>query len=97
LEGTKILETTISLFYNIHENYFVNEDGDVIDDSIYEIVSPDYLYLFYQGGEDMYVPHQTMKGVVVELFFPTDCDACVNFDCEQNPFYEWNYEEDDYE
>jgi len=77
----------ITLFYDVHMNYFIDEDGEVVY-SIYEHVTPDALYLFYLNQHDMYFPHNTIAGMGVELVYPTDCYACVNFDCSENPYYE---------
>jgi hypothetical protein len=91
------IDDVISLYYDIHYNHFVDEDGQEID-FIFGFVTPDDLYLFHHNKESMCVPHPMLRGVIVELVYPDGCDICENYDCDMNPYFEgYSDEEDEYE
>ena len=76
---------SVVLFYDIHNNYFIDEDGEIVYE-ISEIANANDRYLFRQNGQDMYMRHRTQKDVDVELVYPTECEACFDFDCPDNPY-----------
>ena len=71
---------TVGLFYDPRINRFEDEDGFIVW-SIFEIVTPNDIYLFRHNQEYMLVPHRQFKDVGVELFYPEagDCDYCANY------------------
>lgn len=64
-------EYTIGLFYVKEWNVFMDE-GSFIVWNIFEIITPNDLFLFKKHKECMLIPHCTEPGVVVELFWPDD-------------------------
>ena len=70
-------EDAIGLFYVKEWNVFQDEDGFIVW-NIFEIISPNDLFLFKKNKEYMLVPHSTIPGVLVELFWPDDDDGDYN-------------------
>lgn len=66
-------QRVIGLFYDVLKNVFIDEDGFEIH-NIYEIISPNMVYLFRHHQEYMIVHHRNLPGVVCELFWPDDGD-----------------------
>ena len=79
LDYTK-LEDTVALFYNPLINRFMDEDGEVVF-SIFDLVTPNDVYLFRHYQKDIIVPHRQLKNVGVELIYPGegDCECCANY------------------
>ena len=66
--------------YDADTNTFVDEDWTIIWD-IFRIVTPNDVYLLKQTQTTLIVPHRTLKGTGVELYYrPEDggCDFCVH-------------------
>lgn len=63
----------VSLFYDIKNNKFVDEGGYIIWD-IFKYITPNDLYLFRKNKECMFVPYQTAKGWICELYYPSEGD-----------------------
>jgi hypothetical protein len=61
----------VGLFYDAERNCFVDEDGFVIW-SIFEIISPNDLYLFKEKREYFLIPHRNFPELMVELYYPED-------------------------
>lgn len=62
---------SIGLFYDADRNVFIDEDGFIIW-SIFEIISPNDLFLFKQNREYMLVRHRSIPELLVELYYPDD-------------------------
>ena len=62
---------SIGLFYDIDRNVFIDEDGFIIW-SIFEIISPNDLFLFKRNQEYMLVRHRSIPELLVELYYPDD-------------------------
>lgn len=67
-------EDSIGLFYDRDKNVFIDEDGFIVW-SIFEIITPNDLFLFKLNQEYMLVQHRTMPEVLVELYYPDGDDA----------------------
>ena len=75
----------ISLYFNEEENVFTDEDGFIVW-SIFELITPNDLFLFRKHRDYMTVRHRSLKNVQVELCWPdedewdgnpdTVCDYC---------------------
>lgn len=61
----------IALFYDAEQNVFIDEDGFVIW-SIFEIISPNDLYLFKENREYALIQHRNFPDWHVELYYPED-------------------------
>ena len=61
----------IGLFYDAEQNVFIDEDGFVIW-SIFEIISPNDLYLFKEKCEYFLIPHRSCPDLMIELYYPED-------------------------
>lgn len=59
---------SIGIFYVPEWNVFMDEDGFIIW-SIFEIITPNDLFLFKRNKEYMCVQHCTMKEVLVEMYY----------------------------
>ena len=70
-------EDTVGLFYVKEWNVFMDEDGFIVWD-IFEIITPNDLFLFKKNQEYMLIPHCTAPGVLVELFWQDDDDGDYN-------------------
>lgn len=68
VEGYK---DAIGLFYDADKNVFVDEDGFVVW-SIFELITPNDLFLFHAHKESIVVDHRSIKDMVVEIFYPDD-------------------------
>ncbi len=66
-------QESVGLFYNPNTNTFVDEDGFIIW-SIFEIISPNDLYLFKRHKEYMLAQHQTVSELLVEVFYLEEGD-----------------------
>jgi len=64
-------EDAIGLFYDAECNVFIDEDG-FISWSIFEIISPNDLFLFKRNQEYMLVRHRSIPELLVELYYPDD-------------------------
>ena len=62
---------SVGLFYDAERNVFIDEDGFIIW-SIFEVITPNDLFLFKRNREYMLVQHRTMPEVLVELYYPDD-------------------------
>ena len=71
----------VSLYYDPRSNRFEDEDGFIVW-SIFELITPNDVYLFRENQEYMIVPHRQLKGVGVELYYPEegDCWYCENYE-----------------
>jgi len=65
------IQDAIGIFYDIDENLFIDEDGFIIW-SIFELITPNDLYLFRLHQESTVVAHRSWPGVVCELYYPED-------------------------
>lgn len=70
-------EYTVGLFYVKEWNVFMDEGGFIVW-NIFEIITPNDLFLFKKYKEYMIIPHCTEPGVLVELFWPDDEDGDYN-------------------
>lgn len=70
LHGPYYAEDRMALYYIKEDNVFMDGEGDVVIDEIFEVIHPNDLYLFKRKKEDMVVRHRTESGVIVELFYP---------------------------
>lgn len=70
-EEHALLLDAVGLFYDAERNCFVDEDGFVIW-SIFEIISPNDLYLFKEKREYFLIPHRNSPDLMVELYYPED-------------------------
>lgn len=68
---------SVGLFYDADRNVFIDEDGFIIW-SIFEIISPNDLYLFKRNREYMLVPHRSIPTLLVELYYPDGDDTYGN-------------------
>ena len=59
------------LFYDLENNVFMDEGGFIVW-SIFDYITPNDLILFRETREYMAVPMRTQRGVLCELFWPTD-------------------------
>lgn len=67
-------EDSVGLFYVPEWNVFMDEAGFIVW-SIFEYITPNDLLLFKRNKEYMLVPHASVSGVLVELFYEdTDDD-----------------------
>lgn len=66
-----VYEDVCGVFYDIDNNWFVDEDGFVIY-NIFELVSPNDVYLFKDKKDYMLVPCVYDPTYGVEIFFPDD-------------------------
>ena len=64
-------QDAIGLFYDVEANMFIDEDGFVVP-LIFELITPNDLFLFKHSREYMIVDHKTLPGVVIELYYPED-------------------------
>jgi len=64
-------EDSIGIFYDIERNVFIDEDGFIIW-AIFELITPNDLFLFKQNKEYMLVQHRAMQEVLVEMYYPDD-------------------------
>jgi len=64
-------EDSIGLFYDEERNIFIDEDGFIVWD-LFEIITPNDLFLFKLNKEYMLVKHVSMKEVLVEMYYPDD-------------------------
>jgi hypothetical protein len=64
---------TIGLFYDKDRNVFLDEDGFIVW-CIFELISPNDMFLFKKYKTYMLVPCLSIKGVSCELFYPEDDD-----------------------
>lgn len=62
---------SIGLFYDIDRNVFIDEDGFIIW-SIFEVITPNDLFLFKRNQEYMLVRHRSIPELLVELYYPDD-------------------------
>lgn len=62
---------SILLFYDIDTNRFVDEDGFIVW-SIFDIVTPNDLFLFKREKDYMLIHHRSIPGVLVEIYYPDD-------------------------
>ena len=69
-------EDSVGLFYVPEWNVFMDEGGFIVW-SIFEYITPNDLLLFKRNKEYMLVPHNSIPGVLVELFYD-DTDDDVN-------------------
>ena len=67
----KSFSDSIGLFYDAENNIFIDEDGFLIE-SIFEIISPNDLFLFKYNQEYMSVRHRSIPELLVELYYPDD-------------------------
>ena len=87
-------DDVVTILYDPESNRFVlfNEVGEEMRGivwSIFDLVTPNDVYLFRQYGENMLVPHRSLKGVGVEIVMVVcgDCYYCTRY-------YECNGEEE---
>ena len=64
-------EDVISLFYDAENNVFFDEDWLIIW-SIFEVITPNDLFLFKRNKEYMLVRHRSIPELLVELYYPDD-------------------------
>ena len=62
---------SVGLFYDADRNVFIDEDGFIIW-SIFEIITPNDLFLFKRNQEYMLVRHRSIPELLVELYYPDD-------------------------
>lgn len=63
-------EDRMALYFIEEDNVFMDGEGDVVIDEIFEVISPNDLYLLKRNKENMVVRHRTEPGIIVELFWP---------------------------
>lgn len=61
----------IGLFYDRDNNVFIDEDGYIVW-NMYEMITPNDMFLFKKKREYMVVNHKTLPGVVCELYYPEE-------------------------
>lgn len=61
----------LALYYDEENNVFIDGEGEVVFE-IFEIITPNDLYLFKHNKIDVIVNHSTIPGALVELYFPDD-------------------------
>jgi hypothetical protein len=61
----------IGIFYDVDRNLFIDEDGFVIY-SIFELITPADLMLFRYYERDTIFTHRSMKGVLIEMYWPDE-------------------------
>ena len=62
---------SVGLFYDADRNVFIDEDGFIIW-SIFEVITPNDLFLFKRNQEYMLVRHRSIPELLVELYYPDD-------------------------
>ncbi len=66
-------DDTVGLFYDRSLNKFIDCDGYIVwPEALWEIISPSDMWIFRQKKCYMLLPHRTMRGLLVELFWPDD-------------------------
>ena len=71
----------IGLFYDRERNVFVDEGGFIIW-RLFELITPNDLYLFRLRQEHMVVNCKSIPGAVVELYWPEEDDEAEFDDWE---------------
>lgn len=61
----------IGIFYDCNENYFIDENGEIIYD-IFSVISPDSLFLFKSKKKNLVVPCSIDPTTGVEIYFPDE-------------------------
>lgn len=67
----------MTLYYMKDDNMFMDGEGFIIYD-LFEIITPNDLYMFRKDREDMIVKHATIKGYWVEILWPEENDYCFD-------------------
>jgi hypothetical protein len=64
-------EERFALYYLKEDNVFMDGEGEIVFE-IFEIITPNDLYLFKRHKDYMIVNHRTEPGILVELYWPED-------------------------
>lgn len=67
------LLNSIPLYYDSINNVFVDENGYMVW-NLFEIITPNDLFLFKKTKEYTIVNHRTIRRTVVELYWPEEDD-----------------------
>lgn len=59
----------LALYYDEENNVFIDGEGEVVFE-IFEIITPNDLYLFKHNQTDTIVNHSTLPGMLVVLYWP---------------------------
>lgn len=62
---------SLALYYLKEENVFMDGEGEIVFE-IFEIITPNDLYLFKRHKAYMIASHRTEPGIFVELYWPED-------------------------
>lgn len=60
-----------ALFYLKEDNVFIDGEGEIIFE-IFEVITPNDLYLFKKHKKYMVFNHHTQLDILVELYWPED-------------------------
>lgn len=66
---TNQLKERVGLFYLKDDNVFIDGEGEIVFE-IFELITPNDLYLFKKNKEDVVVNHCREVGTIVELYWP---------------------------
>jgi hypothetical protein len=64
-------EEVMALYYLKDDNVFMDGEGEIVFE-IFEVISPNDLYLFRLNKDNMIVNHHTIPGMCVELYWPDE-------------------------
>jgi len=62
---------SLALYYLKEDNVFIDGEGEIVFE-IFEIITPNDLYLFKRHKTYMIVNHRTEPQIFVELYWPED-------------------------
>lgn len=63
----------ITLYYDSERCQFIDDDGFIVSE-IFEVITPNDLFLFRHCKENMFVFHQQSNKICVELVWPIEDD-----------------------
>lgn len=61
----------MALYYLKDDNVFMDGEGEIVFE-IFEVISPNDLYLFKRNKEHTIVNHHTEPGLLVDLYWPEE-------------------------
>lgn len=67
----------MALYYLKDDNVFMDGEGEIVFE-IFEVISPNDLYLFKRNKEYTIVNHHTQPGLLVELYWPEEEEYCFD-------------------
>jgi len=65
------ISDSMALYYLKDDNVFMDGEGEIVFE-IFEVISPNDLYLFKRNKEYTIVNHHTLPGKFVELYWPEE-------------------------